>query len=299
MGDLETFLIIGVIGLIFYFVVWKDPKMKAWFQGLFSSKPGIPTAVPVPTTPTKRVLYKNTPPIVNAKVYFIFWGADYDKPDLTPTREQLKTSMMMLLNSNYFDGLDQYGGIKKPTLGGFADNKTFPVPPAADIPLDNLDKVVADSIAKGIVPPASPEIIYFVFWPPGHYSSYYGGTHYMSTVANAHIAMVINTPEQVHNLNNLLVPNNLDMMTQAVTHELVDSLTDSGGDSNGYVMDDCGHLDTQYFGQHCEVAQYCGHYLKRVNGVLVEGYYSDRDGKCIVPGTVLTKADSVRPEIDV
>jgi hypothetical protein len=32
---------------------------------------------------------------------------------------------------------------------------------------------------------------------------------------------------------------------------------------------------------------------------MVEGYYSDRDGKCIVPGTTLTKADSLRPEIDV
>jgi hypothetical protein len=62
-------------------------------------------------------------------------------------------------------------------------------------------------------------------------------------------------------------------------------------------MDECHHLDPKIFSGNCEIAQYCGHYLKRVNGVLVEGYWSDKDGKCIVPGTVLSKADSIRPDM--
>ena len=128
-----------------------------------------------------------------------------------------------------------------------------------------MDSVKHRTVPDPAVVPALNNF-WFVWVPPGFDVPGYHGMHTQWGTPNGktfYWGAVVHGPQDA-------VPNTVDNMTQAFTHEFVDTLTDAELQT-GNVMDACPHVS---FAQgRCEIAQFCGYYLKRLpNGVLVEGY---------------------------
>ena len=243
-------------------------------------------------------------PGVHPKVYLIFWGSGWSSAS-NPSRSKIETKIQTMVNSSskYFDALSQYRGVMKPVLGGSITNTTYAVP-SGDVGVFQPGDVVKDSIAHGTVP--NPDTtkntdilgntfdrtnIFCVMVPPNKDIPGYGGMHTSATTtAGTRFAWcaIMHNAAQSQN-GNLPDPNDhLQNFTQAFSHELVDLLTDpipnsgvEGSNGFGYVGGDCPFGNPNL----CEIAQtVCGNRQLLYNNVCLESYWSDKDGKCVLPG---------------
>jgi len=211
------------------------------------------------------------PVLHRPQLHLIYWGSGWlPQAAPYPTAEQVTAAVRIMLASNYLDGLAQYGGIGRGEVRGstvFASTD-----PPVDFTDDHIEGFIDALLDAGTVPgpDADNQTVYGVVLPAGVGAEGSGWTaeHNYFTRAGQRIRYAWFTNA-----------GNLAAITRLVSHELVESATDPEGSGILGVQGTC-----QGSGW-CEVSDICMSSLAEVDGVAVQGYWSNRDGACVTPGS--------------
>jgi hypothetical protein len=223
------------------------------------------------TKPT--IIDKGGPVLTNGKVQLIFWG-DWNNSSLAPFKEAIANAIQNIIDSEYYSKLSQYRGIQKPTYLGSVVNDTSRIPRI--FKYSAISKAIGDSIQNGSVPDfrsfTNGQIMYIVIPTPDHQST--------DTVGNA----FHDNFEYKGNDNGVYAvcswrnnkDRDLEWITRAFAHEIAEMCTNPGYDD--------AFVDPNVDSDDNEIADFCEDVFGEVNGQIVEGYWSNLDGGCIIPG---------------
>ena len=214
-----------------------------------------------------RFVDKHGPVLHRPQLYLIYSGSGWlpqAAPD--PTAEQVTAAVRTMLASTYLDGLAQYRGIGRGQVRG---STVIALDPPAEFTGDQIAEFVDAQLAAGNVPGPDPanQTVYGVVLPEGIGPGWTGEHNYYTRAGQRiHYAWFTN-------------PGDLAWITRTISHELVESATDPEGDGIVGVTGTCDEPGW------CEISDICMSTLADVDGVDVQGYWSDRDHACIVPGS--------------
>jgi hypothetical protein len=219
------------------------------------------------------------PVLSNARIHLVFWGNSWGTaPPPTPSAAQVSNAVVNILNSPYLSALSQYRNTIGPASlrGTTLATGSNPPNPFSD---QNVVDLLTGLLDNGTLPnPLLEPVLYCVIVPQGvnNTGSGFIGEHTYFTY-NAHFPgpFPITIPVNVHYA---WVTNNgtLDGVTTIFSHELVESITDPEGSAI------TGNTGVCSQGGWCEIGDVCSS-TGRENGVLVQSYWSDADGACIIP----------------
>jgi hypothetical protein len=225
-----------------------------------------------------RFVDKQGPVLPSPQLYLIYWGTGWlPQAAPTPTPVQVTRAVRTLMATGYLTGLTQYRGSGRGELRGSA------LVTSSDPPDGFTDEHVAEfvdaQLTSGIVPgpDAGNQTVYGVVMPAGvtPESAARTGEHNYYTRSGQRIYYAWFSNQGY-----------LEAITGIVSHELVESATDPEG--SGFV----GVKGTCDESGWCEIADVCASTWWVLDGVTVQGYWSNRDNECIVPGS----ATPERPE---
>jgi hypothetical protein len=214
----------------------------------------------------------------NAKVQLIFWGK-WNDPSIDPSKEKIETAIQHIIDSDYFSKLSQYRGIQKPAYLGSVVNDKSNLPNNFDD--GDIEKAIGESIHNHLVPDyrsfSNGQIIYMVILTPGHYSAdpddkKSDAYHYNFKYKGDHkgvFGIYFGFRNEKRELQSI---------TRAVAHEIAESCTNPIWDDPAFVGPSQKEDDDN------EIADYCEKEVGTVNGEIVEGYWSNLDGSCVIPG---------------
>jgi hypothetical protein len=212
------------------------------------------------------------------QLYLIYWGSAWPAAS-TPTAVEVTDAVRTLLASAYLTGLTQYRGSGHGSLRG--SRVVASSDPPAGVTDDQVADFVDDQITRGTVPGPDPDnqTVYGVVLPTGvtPESPGWTGEHNYDKRSGQKIpyAWFSNAGD-------------LAGITGIISHELVEAATDPDG--KGFL----GVKGTCDGSGWCEIADVCESTWSTVDGVTVQGYWSNRANGCIVPSGVAP--DPVEPE---
>jgi len=230
-----------------------------------------------PTGSHARFVDKHGPVLHRPQLYLIYWGSGWQpqaSPDPTPA--QVTAAARTILTSSYLDGLAQYRGIGRGQVRGSTVITTSD--PPVDFTGDQIAEFVDAQLTAGTVPEPDPDnqTIYGVVLPTG-VGPGWTGKHNYYTRAGQRIRYAWFTNG-----------GDLNWITRTISHELVESATDPEG--TGIVgVPGCDEPGW------CEICLPCMSALAEIDGVAVQGYWSNRDGACIIPGSGAPTTTPGRP----
>jgi hypothetical protein len=211
------------------------------------------------------------------QLYLIYWGGAWQAAP-TPTADEVTDAVRTLMASSYLMGLTQYRGSGQGALRGSA--LVASSDPPDGFTDDQVAHFVDDQIALGTVPGPDPDnqTVYGVVMPTGitpevarraeHY-------YYKRSGQRIPYAWFTNVGD-------------LDSITALVSHELVEVATDPDGSGFLGVKGTCDESGW------CEIADVCESTWSTVDGVMVQGYWSNQHNDCIPPNNVAP--EPVAPE---
>jgi hypothetical protein len=207
--------------------------------------------------------------ISNVSLQLLFWGSAWNSSP-SPSIGQVIHAVNSILHGPYMSGLAQYGVSGGNLSGAWIVTGREPNNPFST---DDVHGIISDLIDQGSFPePDDPggRNLYMFVLPANVHSTdtKHTGLHTYDTdydfpfdVDKAWFGWV------THN-------GTLDSLTPIFSHELVEACTDPEGD--GIQVNPRNDSDWNEIGDVC-----CSN--ARVNGVLVQSYWSDQDLACIVP----------------
>jgi hypothetical protein len=217
-------------------------------------------------------------------VWLLFWGRAW-AADATPAASEVIAAVNAILNGQYMGGLTQYRGVARGSLGGALIVKESDPPDGftnADVAEFVRQQMEIEAIPE---PDDDPQAVYFVVPPAGvpagipnvvgehSYFVYYDLADLDLPpdldIANAYYAWVTND-------------GTLDTITTIFSHELVETCTDPNGDAIQGVPGSCSQDGW------CEIGDVCTWRDIR-NAIMVQSYWSQTDGACILPGTAASQ----------
>jgi hypothetical protein len=210
----------------------------------------------------------------NVHVRLIFWGSAWGTSGNHPTISDVANAVSSILSGPYMHSLGQYRGIGNGVLNG----KTPVTTPVANSPANppnpfsenDVQDLISNLINSGSMPdPASnSQLLYYVIMPPGvNYTKRHTiGLHSFLELGgqSVHYAWINNG-------------GTLASVTRIFSHELVESCTDPEGSAI------LGTTGTCRGGGWCEIGDVCENQVKVVDGITVQSYWSQQDGRCVVP----------------
>jgi hypothetical protein len=221
-----------------------------------------------------QIIDKGGPVLANGKVQLIFWG-DWNNPSLDPSKDTIVTAIQNIINSDYYSKLSQYRGIQKPTYLGYVVNDTSRLPNTFED--SAIYKAIGDSIQNGSVPDfrsfTNGQIMYIVIPTPDHKSTdkvndaFHDNFEYKGNDNGVYAVYSWRFNEE----------RTLEWITRTLAHEIAEMCTNPGPDDafiDPNVDEDDGN----------EIADFCEKKIGEVNGQKVEGYWSNLDGGCVIPG---------------
>lgn len=214
--------------------------------------------------------------LASVQVQLIFWGKAW-ATNATPAVQDITNAVTQILAGSYMSALSQYRAIGRGSLCG----KTLVT--SSDPPGTFTEDDVADLIHDLIKTKAVPEpdtvkqYLYCVIMPTG--------VHYTNTDVIGEHSFFINLDYQfpfdldINKVYYAWVTNDgtLDFVTTVFSHELVESCTDPEG---GGLLGNTGVCPGDGW---CEIGDVCEGVTGVSNGVVVQAYWSQRDGMCIIP----------------
>jgi hypothetical protein len=256
----------------------------------------------------------------NVPVYVIFaggQGAVYGQ-DGTVTQSQIITAVNNILNSSFLSDLSEYGAATHAYLAGTTvSNYNLPRQFTDNGNGSDINKLVNASLADegGSLPEpdgTTPEGVYLVITPQGyslngeadylgHHSAGFAGTSLdpvdapdgvilsgLQYVPGA-VPTTVNQPGATVHFRAL---SSLDTMTETLSHELVEILTDPDGNGSGGVATTPGSSFTANFPNQAEGAGEISDnegefYVGYENGTAVQSYWSNLSLGYIIPGATL------------
>ena len=206
--------------------------------------------------------------LTHVNVFLVFWGAVWSQ-NRTPSFGEITNCTTSILSGPYMSALAQYRNIGNGTLYGTAQITTSD--PPAIFSNDDVGNLLKNLIAAKTLPAPDEvdQILYVVIMPAGVNSDQQEviGIHYTFD-ENILCAWVMNNGA-------------LDYITTIFSHELVEACTNPMGD--GFQLNAPGHCMANPF-NWCEIGDICEANTGVVNGVVVQAYWSESDGACVVPG---------------
>jgi hypothetical protein len=203
-----------------------------------------------------------------ATLQLLFWGGFWEKA-FAPSTGDIRITVAALLNSPYLSQLDQYG-FKSLVLG--ASTLVYADVPAPTFSNEDAYNMVWDLIDQDTFPEPDDtggRNIYMVFAPAGT----------QNDNANARGAHSDPKDTDVGDVDRAWVGwinhGSLDFISQVFSHELVEILTDPEPNS-GYQMNRSLNGGT-------EIGDACNNTGARAEGILLQGYWSERHKACVVP----------------
>jgi len=207
--------------------------------------------------------------IADVSLQLLFWGSSWNS-NPSPSIGEVVNAVNSILQGPYLSGLGQYGVGGGSLKGAWIVTGREPNNPFSD---DDVHSIISDLIDQGSFP--EPD-------DPG------GRNLYMFILpANVHSNNPKHTGEHMYDTDFDLpfdidktwfgwVTHNgtLDSLTPIFSHELVEACTDPEGDA--VQVNPRNDSDWHEIGDVC-----CSN--ARVNGVLVQSYWSDQDLACIIP----------------
>jgi hypothetical protein len=221
------------------------------------------------------------------RVHLIFWGSTWNAlPAPTPTVGECTNAVLTILASDYMNSLSQYGvghgslGSVTVVADAVGGSPASPPNPFTD---DDVWGLVEHLRAAGRIPAGdignTGQGLYLVVMPTGVAASNPGviGEHsyywFGSPATNVPFAWV--------------TQNSLDLFSEVFSHELVEACTDPEGTGwTSVTACGTGH------GGWCEIGDVCQGDTARVNGVLVQRYWSNSDARCVVPDDAKVQQDN-------
>jgi hypothetical protein len=249
-------------------------------QGGFVTESAEPTATPVAfeigalvATPHGGAANKfsdNGGAVIEiARVQLIYWGSAWTaNPAPSPTSAQVTSAVQSLLRGPYMTGLAQYRQIGRGhLLGATVVTTSNPPNPFTDSDVSNF---INGLIGAGTIPglDATNQNLYLVIMPKGVNSKSAGviGEHTYFSVGsnNFHFGWITNN-------------GTLNFITNVLSHELAESVTDPEGSAILGVAGTCSGTGW------CEIGDVCQSTSSNLHGVTVQSFWSNSDAKCIVP----------------
>jgi hypothetical protein len=204
------------------------------------------------------------------RVQLIYWGSAWAaNPPPTPTSAAVTAAVQAMLSGPYMTGLAQYRQIGRGhLLGATVVTSSNPPNPFSD---SNVASFINGLIAAGTIPglDAARQNLYLVIMPQGVNNTNSGfigeHTYYTDGAGNrVHFGWITNN-------------GTLNYVTDVLSHELVESATDPEGSAILGVAGTCSG------GGWCEIGDICEGTSSNLHGVEVQSFWSNNDGKCIVP----------------
>jgi hypothetical protein len=210
----------------------------------------------------------------NAKVQLIFWGK-WNDPSIDPSKQKIENAIQHIIDSDYFSKLSQYRGIQKPAYLGSVENNKSKLRDYFDY--SDVGKSVGDAIENHLVPDyrsfGNGQIIYIIIPAPDYYDKDDKGDAYHDNFKyKGNDEGVFAVFYGIRNKKR-----ELQSITRAVAHEIAESCTNPIWDHPAFVGPSQKEDDN-------EIADYCEKEIGTVNGEIVEGYWSNLDGSCVIPG---------------
>lgn len=214
------------------------------------------------------------PTLSNPNVVLIFWGAEWETatPGMGSTSQsQVTAAVQHLLTTTYLDDMKQYG-LQNITFGG-----TFNVTsePPANFMYSNVSGLVKSMIDAGTLPDPddSWQNVYMVMMPqPANFIGPDVGAH--GTAPDNQSA------DPDYFLAGFVEFGDIDAVTKIFSHELVESISDPSP-----IVDTAWAMDHSFpagTGEN-EIGDACNDTWDRLDGILVEAYFSQNERACVIP----------------
>jgi hypothetical protein len=215
--------------------------------------------------------HNNGGPLVGTvDLELLFWGSQWITLG-SPSTGDVINAVQRILASAYLSELQQYG-FQSITLRG-STIVTKPGPGAPTYSADDVRSMVWDLIDDDVFPePDDPggRIIYMVFAPPG---SAYDDSGDRGAHTSAHDTDLFDSDYAWVGWSNF---GDLDFITDVFTHELVEAISDPQPSDSAWVM------NREIHGGN-EIGDACNGTADRLDGLLVQAYWSEKDKACVIP----------------
>jgi stage V sporulation protein SpoVS len=205
--------------------------------------------------------------ILDGVLELIFWGAAWQTAT-GPSRADIVQAVQAMIAGPYLSELSQYG-FRSLVLRG-TTIVLEPKPPKTD----EVGKMVWNAIDSGVFPePDDPggRIIYMVLMPSGTSLPADGSRGAHSDPSDFDFPVDFERAWV-----GWVGPGTLDHTMDVLSHELVESITDPEPDSPAWRMNREIH-------KGWEIGDACNETVDRVNGLLLQAYWSERDKACVIP----------------
>jgi hypothetical protein len=208
----------------------------------------------------------------------IFWGTAWFQPWLHPgpSAGDVLWAMKSIFMGPFMSGLSQYRGIGKGSVLGeiFVSMSEDPPNPFSQTDLENMLRSLT-TLPDGrlLNPSLDNQLLCCVFTPPGWTSAdaEAAGFHAALALSGSHVPYAWVSSDGT-----------LDFVSSVYSHELAESCTDPNLSTFYDDTGACGETGA------CEISDYCygsgvGRGWSKIGGVLLQGYWSTRDARCILP----------------
>ncbi len=231
----------------------------------------------------------NSPP-----VYFLFWGSYWQTGNGPQYQQQIINAAQTLFNTAYFSGQTQYKTDGTVTYGGYDNHTSDPPSPFST---DDIVNTLHNDIDHNMLPDPSNmqhQPIYVVVTPPGITSDQPNDIGYNDFTWELAFNGKPELRQEVYcwvgggNTSTF----NIDNYTNILSHELSEAITDPQSISfnpspnivfNGYQVNPGANFPNPPSNSN-QICDYeAQNYTYRLNGVLVQSYWSDHDQNFIIP----------------
>jgi hypothetical protein len=223
-----------------------------------------PTILFMPTLGAEHVTTGGGPVLggsSNVPLYLTFWGSYWNTSEGQAYANQIKASINpMFLNSPYLNSLHQYGVQHRAFL---AQTITDSADPGDSFQVQDAIDAAFYGTRHGI--PKDDNGIYLVITQPGKASSEAGDAGY-----HGYTTYQDNGHTRPFNFGWIGTDGTLDYVTQNISHEVVETMTDPHLD--GWQDYTVQTIENEIADREAQA------YLYRLNGYLVQAYWSQSDG---------------------
>lgn len=258
----------------------------------------------MPAPLTNRIKYWGGPVFnkYSPQIYVIWWGSAWNSGTANSNMNTLRSHMNTICTGQHFEGLWEYGFIKKPlapihlvdTSPLFSGGQMSDWTPTHNVFLSHMnDGSIPNPNSHGEAwsatdaTPFDYKHMYCIMLPPGKLNppGYYGATSraFMPNSPFVHWSWSVLNPYDNASSGGYTAMQNWE---QAWAHEMMHQLCHPGmmgcATGGGYITDTCSSIQHPFAN-----GQNCGAGRKTLSGtnIVTEPYWSDMAGKCIAPGS--------------
>lgn len=229
----------------------------------------------IPPGPAPNLTYRGGPLMTAVQVFTFFWGKAWQAQPQAGLVQNINQFFDFIVTSPLLDQMSEYNVAgKKIGHGARIGTATLTAPaPAHAVPDSQIKQLVQREISTNpAVPKPTPNLLYFVYLPPGVAVSQGGGRScmtfcgYHNEINGQIFYAVMPYPGCAGCTGGLGV---LDALTSTSSHELCEAITDPIP-GQGWYDDHNG-----------EIGDICAWQTKKVGAYTVQLEWSNKAGKCI------------------